>query len=122
MDIYNYHAIATIHGGTRSSTVRPFGIIGLGATQYQLADLADVSFDNEVRFSFTLGAGAKAYLTERFGLSATGRWTPTYIKSSSAGVYCSPYWTPYYPGGCAVLEEPDYSNQLQLSAGIIFRF
>ena len=122
MDIYNYHAIATFHGGSRSSKVRPFAMLGLGATQYQLADLADVSFENEVKVSGTLGAGAKAYLTERFGLSVTGRWTPTYIKSSAAGVYCSPYWTPWYPGGCAVLEEADFSNQFQLSGGIIVRF
>lgn len=117
MTIFNYHAVATFHGGTSSSTVRPFAMIGLGATQYQLDDLADTSFEGDVRFSGTLGAGVKAYLTERVGLMFIGRWTPTYITSSPEGFYCSPYW----PGGCVVTEDPHYANQLQLAGGIILR-
>jgi len=121
MNVYSYHGTATFHGGSSRSAVRPFMMFGLGATQYQPSDLLGVSFDSEVRFSGTLGGGVKAYMDERLGFSFTARWTPTYIKSDAAGVYCSPYWTPWYGGGCAVLQDPDYSNQFRLSAGIIYR-
>jgi len=122
MKVYGYHGIGTVHGGSSSSTVRPFVLLGLGATQYKPSDLNGVSFDGETKFSGTLGVGAKAYLSERIGLSFTGRWTPTYIKSDSAGLYCSPYWDPWYGGGCVAMADPDYSNQFALTGGIILRF
>ena len=56
------------------------------------------------------------------GVTLTARWTPTYIKSDPEGLYCSPYWGPYYGGGCVALSDPDYSNQFELSAGIGVRF
>jgi hypothetical protein len=43
------------------------------------------------------------------------------IRESSPRLL-SPYWTPYYPGGCVVMPDPDYSNQFELSGGIILRF
>ena len=121
LNVYNYHATATVHAGSSSSDVRPFFMFGLGATQYSPSDVMGFSFDSEWRFSGTLGVGVKAYVNEKVGLSFTGRWTPTYIKSDAAGVYCSPYWTPYYGGGCTVIADPDYSNQFELSGGIILR-
>jgi opacity protein-like surface antigen len=101
--------------------MRPFFMIGLGATQYKPSEVMGQSIDGETQFSGTLGAGVKAYVNEKVGFNFSGRWTPTYVKSDAAGVYCSPYWTPYYPGGCAVLTNPDYSNQFELSGGIILR-
>jgi len=80
-----------------------------------------VSFDAESQFSGTMGLGVKAYMSPKVGFSFTARWTPTYIKSDSGGVYCSPYWTPWYPGGCVPIPEPDYSNQYELSAAVILR-
>ncbi len=122
MNVYGYHGTATFHGGSMNSVARPFVMFGLGATHYSPSDLLNVSFDGETQFSGTLGAGVKAYLSERVGLSVTGRWTPTYIKSDPAGVYCSPYWDPWYGGGCVVMAKPDYSNQFALTGGIILRF
>jgi hypothetical protein len=122
MAIYNYHGIFTYNWGTSNSQFRPFFVFGLGATQYSPEDLENYSFDGEVQFSGTLGAGVKTYLNERVGLSLMGRWTPTYIKSDPDGMYCSPYWSPWYPGGCMVLADTDYSNQLEISGGIILRF
>jgi len=121
MNVYSYHGIATYHAGSSNSNVRPFVLFGLGATQYKPSDVMGFSFDGEVRFSGTLGVGVKAYLNERVGFVFTGRWTPTYIKSDVGGVYCSPYWTPWYGGGCAVMPDPDYANQFELSGGIIYR-
>jgi len=122
MTVGNYHAVVTFHGGTSNSQFRPFVLAGLGGTQYRPSDLNGASFDNELKFSGTLGGGVKAYMNDNVGVSFTGRWTPTYINSNAAGLYCSPYWVPFYPGGCAVLTEPVYGNQLDFSAGIILRF
>ena len=122
MSVNNYHGIVTLHGGRSNSQLRPFVVLGLGATHYRPDDLAGFSFDGEFQFSGTLGAGVKAYLNDRWGLGFTGRWTPTYIKSDVAGLYCSPYWNPYYPGSCVVMPDPDYSHQFELSGGIILRF
>ena len=49
---------------------------------------------------------------------AMARWTPNYIKSDPAGVWCSPYW--FY--GCYVVGDPQYANQFELSGGLSFRF
>jgi len=122
MSVYNYHGIATYNWGTSNSQFRPFFVFGLGATQYSPDDLPSHEFDGEVQFSGTLGGGVKTYLNERVGLSFTGRWTPTYIKSDTEGMYCSPYWNPWYPGGCVPISDPDYSNQFELNGGIILRF
>ncbi len=121
MKVYTYHGVITYHTGTSGSVVRPFFMFGLGATQYQPSDVSGFSFDGEVRFSGTMGGGVKAYVNERVGLVFTGRWTPTYIKSDVGGVWCSPYWSPWYGSSCAVMADPDYSNQFELSAGIILR-
>ena len=108
--------------GFSDSPVRPFFYGGLGATQYVFDDFMGFSVDSNTRFSSTWGAGVKIYPTPRVGLNLTGRWTPTYIKSDPAGAYCSPYWSPWYPGGCVLLSDPDYSNQFDLSAGVSVRF
>jgi len=121
MNVYTYQGTATYHAGSSGSSVRPFVTVGLGATQYAPSDAMGMSFDSEWRVSGSLGGGVKAYANERIGFGLTARWTPTYIKSDSGGVYCSPFWSPYYGGGCAVLAQPDFSNQLGLTGEIILR-
>ena len=121
MTINNYHGVLTVHGGTFSSTVRPFFMVGLGATQYLPSDVMGQSIDSEVKFSGTLGGGVKLYGSEKIGFSLSGRWTPTYIKSDPAGMYCSPYWSPWWGPSCVVLEDTDYSNHFEFAGGIIFR-
>ena len=81
-----------------------------------------VSVEGETQMSATWGGGVKLYPNERVGVVFTGRWTPTYIKSDPAGVWCSGYWSPWYPGGCVVLGDADFSNQFELRAGVGFRF
>jgi len=121
LKVYNYHGVYTYNAGTSGARTRPFFMFGLGATQYKPSDLSGVSFDSEVKFSGTVGGGVKVYPNERVGFRFTARWTPTYISSSVEGVYCSPYWSPWYGSSCAVLEQYDFSNQFELSAGIILR-
>ncbi len=118
MKVNNYHGIFTYNMGTEDDMTRPFFFGGLGATSFNPSDIGNVDIDGETKFSSTWGGGIKAYPGEHVGIQIMGRWTPTYIKSDPAGIWCSPYWA----GGCYVLSDADYANQLELTAGITFRF
>lgn len=119
MDVNNYHVNFVYNWGESDSARRPFLFAGLGATQFSPADIDGISIDSETRFSGTVGGGLKLYPQGgRFGVKLLARWTPTYIKSDPAGVWCSPYW----PWGCYVLEDTDYANQFALVGGVTVRF
>ena len=122
MKIDHYHGIFTYNWGEENGVVRPYIFGGLGATSYSPGDVEGIEIESSSRFSTTWGAGVKAYPGDNVGVKFGVRWTPTYIKSDPAGVWCSPYWSPYFPGGCWVLEETDYANQLELFGGITLRF
>ncbi len=126
LDVFNYHGTFTYNIGDEQAPVRPFVFGGLGATQYRSGDLelADVPSPaqtvtvSETRFSTTWGGGVKFQPNQSVGFKLTGRWTPTYIKTDPAGIWCDPYWW----GACWVVGNSQYSNQFELSAGVVFRF
>jgi len=118
MNVNNYHAIFTYNFGDEDNAMRPFIVGGLGATQYQPSAVEGTEISSSTRFSTTWAGGVKAYPAKNVGFKAMARWTPTYIKSDPAGIWCSPWW----PWGCYQLVETDYSNQFELAAGITFRF
>jgi hypothetical protein len=118
MHLYNYHGIFTYNFFAAEAKVRPYVFGGLGATVYGFAPIGNFDVDGSTRFSTTWGGGVKVFPTPSLGFKATARWTPTYIKSDPAGIWCSPY----YPFGCWVVGDPDYSNQGEFSAGVVFRF
>jgi hypothetical protein len=60
----------------------------------------------------------KVYPGSSVGITAMARWTPDYIKSDPAGIWCSPYG--FF--GCYVVGDAQYANQFELSAGVGFRF
>ena len=72
--------------------------------------------ESRTRFSFTWGGGVKVYPSEHFGFRLTGKWTPTYINSDPAGIWCSPFWE------CFQLTSANYSNQFELVGGGTARF
>jgi hypothetical protein len=118
MNVNNYHAIFTYNIGDEDEFVRPFITGGLGATHYKPAAIEGNEIASSTRFSTTWAGGVKVYPGSNVGFKAMARWTPTYIKSDPAGIWCSPWW----PWGCYQLVETDYSNALELTAGITFRF
>ncbi len=120
--INSYHGVFTYNLGRARDMVRPFVFGGVGATNYNPEDFMGFSIGSETQFSTTFGGGVKVFPSEHIGFSAAARLTPTYIKSDPEGVCCSPYWSPYYPGGCAVLLNHAYSNQFDFSGGINVRF
>ena len=97
--------------GTGSDRVSPFVSFSLGVTVFNPAGLG-----SEDKFSFSLGGGVKYFLGERVGLRLQLRWTPTYVNSTSEGVFCNPF------GFCYVVQDAHYVNQTEASAGLIIKF
>ena len=118
LNLDNYHGTFTYHFGGADSKVRPYFFGGLGSTVYGFGDIGGFEVDGATRFSTTWGGGVKFFFTPSFGVKAGVRWTPTYIKSDPEGIWCSPY----YPWSCWVVGDADYSQQAELSAGIVIRF
>jgi opacity protein-like surface antigen len=114
--IYNYHGYLAYNFGEADAKVRPYVLGGLGATQYGSLDTAQGNVGGETQFSTTWAAGLKLFPSPHVGIRLEGRWTPTYIKSDPEGYWCDPYW------GCYTFAEAEYSNQYELSGGIILRF
>jgi opacity protein-like surface antigen len=114
--IYNYHGYLAYNFGDSDAKARPYILGGLGATQYGSLQTPTRDFGGETQFSTTWAAGVKIFPSPNFGIRLEGRWTPTYIKSDSEGYWCDPYW------GCYTIADAEYSNQYELSGGIILRF
>ena len=110
LSITSYHGYFAYNFGEVDAPMRPFVMIGLGATNYGSVDatIAGVnrSLGGETQFSTTWAAG----------LRLAAEWTPTYIKTDSAGWWCDPYW------GCYLVGNSQYSHQFQFNAGVMFRF
>jgi hypothetical protein len=114
--VYNYHGYFAYNFGDSDATARPYFLGGLGATQYGSLDTAAGSIGGETQFSSTWALGLKVFPSPKFGIRLETRWTPTYIKSDPEGYWCDPYW------GCYTVADDEFSNQFELSGGIIFRF
>jgi len=120
LNIDNYHGFFAYNFGHSRATVRPYVLLGLGATRYSDIRVTTReetrSAPSDSRFSTTWGAGLKIYPSRNFGLFGGVRWTPTYIKSDAAGWWCDPWY------GCWVVGDAQYSNQWELAGGINLRF
>ena len=114
--VYNYHGYFAYNFGDTDAKVRPYVLGGLGATQYGSLDTAAGQIGGETQFSTTWALGLKMFPSKNVGIRLETRWTPTYIKTDPAGYWCDPYW------GCYTVGDPEYSNQFELSGGIILRF
>jgi opacity protein-like surface antigen len=125
VSVDNFHGNFVYNWFDGAAKLRPFLFAGLGATHYAPGDPAPlggssptvVAIDSATKFSWSLGGGVKAYPAQHVGLRLTARWTPTYIKSDSAGIWCDPFFPT-----CWVLADPDYSNQFALTGGVTLRF
>jgi opacity protein-like surface antigen len=116
----NYHGYFAYNFGDSDAKVRPYVLGGLGVTRYGSVPYSvgsvTGSTDSTSKFSTTWGAGVKIYPGPNVGLKLGVRWTPTYIKSDAEGWWCDPYW------GCYVVGDAQYSNQFELTGGIVIRF
>jgi opacity protein-like surface antigen len=119
--INTYHGYFAYNFAPADANVRPYVLFGLGATNYSGVDFTrangqPATIGSETQFSTTWGAGVKFFASRNVGARAGLHWTPTYIKSDAAGYWCDPYW------GCYLVGDAQYSNQWDISGGIVFRF
>ena len=121
LTVNTYHPYVAFNAGAPDAPVRPYLMIGFGATNYGGVDFTRVNgttgtTQSETQFSTTWGAGVKVYGGSNVGFRAGVQWTPTYIKSDSEGWWCDPYW------GCYVVGDAKYANQFQFNGGVVIRF
>jgi hypothetical protein len=121
MNVNTYHPYVAFNAGPPDARVRPYLLVGFGATNYGGVDFVRANgeagtTESETQFSTTWGAGVKVFGGSNVGFRAGLQWTPTYIKSDSEGWWCDPYW------GCYVVGDAKYSNQFQFNGGVTIRF
>jgi hypothetical protein len=122
MAIRNYMGNFVYNFGDESMRARPFAFVGLGATQYgdavfaSQAGLVGRTIPGVSKFSWALGGGVKGWASHNVGFKGMFRWVPTYISTSGGGWWCDPWY------GCSVYGNVKYSNQFELSGGIVARF
>ena len=121
MKIQNYHGIFTYRFGHEDAKAQPFIQAGIGATHFGSVSFtglngAQLSTGGQTKFSGTIGGGVKIYATPKVGFQGIVNWTPTYIKSDSAGWWCDPFF------GCYVVGSAQYANQFEMGGGVFFRF
>jgi hypothetical protein len=120
MTINSYHPYFAYNFFESDAPVRPFILLGLGATNYGSVAFTrpggSGSTESTTKFSSTWAIGAKFFASPNVGLRVSAAWTPTYISTEGEGWWCDPYW------GCYVVGDAKYSNQFHLNGGITFRF
>ena len=120
MNVNTYHGYFAYNFGEADAKVRPYAMVGLGATNYGSVPFTargvQLETNSGTQFSTTWGAGVKFYPAPKFGVRAGLQWTPTYIKSDAEGWWCDPWY------GCYVVGDAQYSNQLQITGGVSVRF
>ncbi len=100
--------------GDSSAKLRPYFGGGVGFTHWERGANVTLPFTNTVGFNF--GGGVKYYFMKHLGMRADFRWLPTRTTSQPAQV-CDPFY-----GFCYGINQNNYAQQIQLNAGLIFRF
>jgi opacity protein-like surface antigen len=118
MGILNYHGYVSYNFGEADTKVRPYVLIGAGATHFPSVPIPATQFQtpSNTKFSTTWGTGVKFHLSPKFGLRVGAQWTPVYLKSDANGWWCDPWY------GCYVVGDAQYSNQLDILGGVVFKF
>jgi outer membrane protein W len=120
MNVTSYHPYFAYNFGETDAALRPFILLGLGATTYASVPFTRPGFSGETggdtQFSTTWGAGVKYFASSNVGVRLSATWTPTYITTEEGGWWCDPYW------GCYVVGDSKYANQFHFNGGITFRF
>jgi hypothetical protein len=120
LSIKSYHGYFAYNFGESDAPMRPFVLIGLGATNFGSIDATvggvNRSIGGETQFSTTWAGGVKIFPSPHVGVRLAAEWTPTYIKTDSVGWWCDPYW------GCYLVGNAQYANQFQFNAGVTVRF
>lgn len=114
LDTNQYFGNFQYHFAGREKSLRPFLLVGGGATNLSPARQGVTS---ATRFAFDVGGGVKYNFTRRFGLRLQAKWSPVYITTTNAGYWCDPFW-----GGCWAVGDNHYLNEFDATAGLTLRF
>jgi len=120
------HADFLVFGLNDSYKLRPYFLIGLGATianpkatDFSTGDInpdgKSIDPDAESRFSWTLGGGVLINASERVGVKLQAKWLPTYINTTSE------IWIDWW-GYAWVVPVSNYMNQWEFTGALVFRF
>ena len=119
MNTDNYHGYFA-YNFNPDGNVQFFFNAGAGATHFSPVNFTTVggvpnTVAGRTEFSATVGAGIKTMFTDQFGLRFGVQWTPIYLTLNPQDSWCDPYW------GCYV-NKSTYANQVEVYAGVTFRF
>lgn len=114
LDTNQYIGNFLIHFTRREKAVRPFVLLGVGATNLHAAR---VGVDSSTRLVGDLGGGVKYNFSRRLGLRLQAKWSPAYLTTTRAGYWCDPIW-----GGCWAVGDNHYLNEFDATAGVTLRF
>jgi opacity protein-like surface antigen len=114
LDSNQYFGNIFYHFAGREKKLRPFLMVGAGATNLSAARQ---NVGSSTRAAFDLGGGVKYNFSKLFGLRLQAKWSPAYLATTNAGYWCDPFW-----GGCWTVGENHYLHELDAAAGITLRF
>jgi len=114
LDINQYIGNFLIHFARRQKAVRPFVLLGVGATSLRPAR---VGVGGSTRLVGDLGGGVKYNFSRHLGLRLQAKWSPAFLATTKAGYWCDPVW-----GGCWVVGDNHYLNEIDATAGVTLRF
>jgi opacity protein-like surface antigen len=100
------------HLSDRETKMRPFIMFGLGGTNLS----PDNGAKGITRFAWALGAGAKYNFNHRFGMRVQGKWSPSYITTTSGGFWCDPFF------GCWEVGNDHFLHEFDITGGLTLRF
>jgi hypothetical protein len=114
LDTNQYVGNLLFHFAGREKPVRPFLLIGGGATNLHPAR---PGVNSTTRMVGDLGGGVKYNFSRRLGLRLQAKWSSAYIATTRAGYWCDPFW-----GGCWSVGDNHFLNEIDATAGLTLRF
>jgi opacity protein-like surface antigen len=108
LDVHYFHMGGTVD--VYQDRFTPYFSGGVGMTYMHPGQ---EGYDNETRFSLSVGGGLKWYPTERLGIRFEMRGYSTLVNSNSS-LFCD--------GGCELQISGDAFPQFETNLGLIFRF
>ena len=120
MPITSYHGYLAYYFGDPDNRFHPYVSAGVGATNFGRVDFTmatggDASIAGRTEFSATFGAGLRTWFNRSFGMRFGVQWTPIYLTEKPDAVWCD-------DNSCHAWGYPQYSNQVEASIGVLFRF
>jgi hypothetical protein len=120
MNVNHYMGNFVYNWGSHDTKVRPYIFGGFGATNFafgtNLLTGSTGSIPNDTQVSTNWGGGVKFMFARSFGAKVALRWTPTYMGSSSDGIWCDPFY------GCWPIGQHHNVNQFETAGGLVLKF